>query len=398
MPLSLAETIDADQAYGHDAAPRRPIYATPYQWRDPETLPRRPWIYGRQLLRGSVFLIVAPGATGKSALVTGMAMALCSGRPLLGAEVWDGPKKVWLWNLEDSLNDLAFSIQAAALHWDLTPADLDGRLYVDSGLDGAGLKLARQDRDGARIAEEASAAIIAEIQSRQIDVLVIDPFISSHGLSENDNAAIDSVAKEWSRIASVTGCAVILIHHARKTGGEVVTAESSRGASSLVDAARGGLALNTMTEAEADKYGIERDRRRRYFRADDAKPNRAPAGSGQWFELVSVHLENGPDGGDSVGVATAWSTPDPFDDVTTDHLRLAQGLIADGNWRESIQSPEWAGKVVADVLNLDLDDKAQKAKAANILRTWIKSGSLVVSRETDGKGNPRPFIRVGSTA
>ena len=44
-----------------EAEPDAAIVATPYAWRDPSTLPRRPWLYGRQLLRGSVFLLVAPG-------------------------------------------------------------------------------------------------------------------------------------------------------------------------------------------------------------------------------------------------------------------------------------------------------------------------------------------------
>lgn len=392
MPLSLDETDNVV------ALPQRPIKATPYQWRNPERLPRRPWLYGRQLLRGSVFLVVAPGATGKSALMTGMGMALCTGRPLLGAEVWGGAKRVWMWNLEDGLNDLAFSIQGAALHWGLEPADLDGRLFVDSGLDGACLKLAVQDGKGARINVEASGAIVAELASRKIDVLIIDPFISSHGLAENDNAAIDLVAKEWSRIASQAGCAVILVHHARKTGGEAVTAESSRGASSLVDAARGGLALNTMSESEADKFGIDRTDRRRYFRADDAKPNRAPPGSGQWFHLVSVDLENGPNGGDSVGVATPWSPPDPFDDVTVEHLRETQRRLAAGTWGENAQASDWAGKVVADVVGLDPDDKADKAKASSILKTWIRNKSLIVIHEKNSNGRDRPVVKIGSLA
>lgn len=370
------------------------IVATPYAWRDPATLPRRPWLYGRQLLRGSVFLLVAPGGTGKSALTTGMALALCTGRPLLGAEVWGGPKRAWLWNLEDAMADLSFSIQAAALHWGVKSADLDGRLFVDSGLDGAALKLAVQDRNGPRIDATASAAIVDEMLRRKIDVLVIDPFISSHGLAENDNAAIDLVAKEWSRIASQAGCAVVLVHHSKKMAGETVTAESSRGASALVDASRGGLALNTMTDQEADRYGIDRDKRRQFFRADNAKANRAPAGVGEWFELVSVHLDNGPDGGDSVGVATRWSPPDPFDDVTADHLDQVERLIAAGDYRESIQSPDWAGNAVADVLGLDLSDPADKAKAASILKTWIRNKALIVARETDGKGKSRPMVRV----
>lgn len=381
--------------------PVKPVSASPYLWRDPASLPRRPWVYGRQLIRGCVFLVLAPGGTGKSALTTGMAMALCTGRPLLGHDVWDGPKRVWLWNLEDSLNDMAFSIQAAALHWNLSPDDLSGRMFVDSGIEGSGLRLARMERDGPVIDRDASAAIESEIIARGIDVLFVDPFISSHGLPENDNAAIDLVAKEWARIATAANCAIVLVHHCGKpkSPGEAVTANSSRGASSLVDAARGGLALNTMTDAEADSFGIDRGDRRRFFRADSAKSNRSPAGAGQWFELVSVHLDNGPNGGDSVGVATPWSEPDPFDGITTHDLRLVQGKIADGDWKENAQARNWAGLVVAEVLDLDLNDRAAKAKVVSIIRTWIRNGALrVVDRQCPERREMKKFVVVGDLA
>ncbi|MDP3675254.1 MAG: AAA family ATPase [Novosphingobium sp.] len=375
------------------------ITASPYRWRDPATLPSRPWLYGRALLRGGPFVVIAPGATGKTSLKIGTALALVTGRPLLGIEVWDGPKRVWIWNLEDSLADLAFAIQGAALHWGLTEEDLADRLYVDSGIDGATLKLARPGRDGPQINAQVSEQIVAELKRRKIDVLMIDPFISSHGLNdENDNAAIDLVAKEWSRIASAAQCAVVLAHHARKSNGTEITAESARGASALVDAARGGWALNTMTKAEAESFGIPQDQRRRFFRADDAKPNRAPPGAGQWYEMVSSYLGNGDGGGDSVGVATPWNAPDPFDDVTTHHLRAVQAKIADGVWRENIQAGDWAGKVVAEVLCLDLDIKAEKKRAKLVLAKWIENGALRIDERPDRNGDPRKFVIVGGVA
>src|SRR3546814_13653426 len=123
---------------------------------------------------------------------------------------------------------------------------------------------------------------------------------------------MDMVAKQGGRIAKAANCSVVLVHHSKKLNGADVTMESSRGASSLGDAARGGLALNTMKPEEACIFGIAPDKRRQFFRADDAKPNRAPAGSGDWYEMVSSFLGNGTNGGDSVGVATPWAPPAPF--------------------------------------------------------------------------------------
>ena len=61
-------------------------------------------------------------------------------------------------------------------------------------------------------------------------MLVIDPFVSSHQASENDNGAIDLVAKEWARLADRCNCAIELVHHTRKTNGEDATTESGRAA------------------------------------------------------------------------------------------------------------------------------------------------------------------------
>lgn len=329
--------------------------------------------------------------------MTGVALALASGQGILNNTVWNGPQRCWLWNLEDSGEELARSIQAAALHWQFEEADLEGRLYVDSGLDGAVLRLAEHDqRSGCCIVRPVAEALQEELRTRQIDVLIVDPFVSSHAVPENDNGAIDAVAKEWARIAVDANCAICLVHHARKGNGADVDADSARGASALVAAARFALALNTMSKDEAERFGIEEEDRRTYFRADNAKSNRAPAGAAEWYRLHSVALGNGwLDGGDHLPVAVPWSPPNPFDDVTPQHIAKVQGLIADGEWRESPQSGSWAGHAVADVLGLNADNRTDKARIKSILREWIANGVLKVERRKDRNHEMRPFVIVG---
>ena len=53
-------------------------------------------------------------------------------------------------------------------------------------------------------------------QARQIDVVVIDPWVSSHKVPETNNEGIDLVVKEWARIADRRSCAVELYVHTRK--------------------------------------------------------------------------------------------------------------------------------------------------------------------------------------
>ena len=160
---------------------------------------------------------VAPGGLGKSSLIAAETLAQVSGKDLLGVT----PKerlRVWLWNLEDPQEETQRKIQAVAKHYGLTPEDIGNRLFVDSGRDQP-LVIATMTRDGAMIVRPVVDALVAEIIDKQIDVIVIDPFVSCHEVPENDNTAQDMVVKEWGRVAERGNCAVHLVDHTRKMGG-----------------------------------------------------------------------------------------------------------------------------------------------------------------------------------
>ena len=375
------------------------ITATPYAWRDPSSIPLRPWAYGRWFLRGTIACVVAPGGVGKSTMLAGTALALASGRPLLGKTVWDGPNRVWLWNLEDDMDELARSIQAAAKHYAVEPVEVEGRLFVDSGMEGSTLCTAVEDDSGFRLLLPVYDALTAELIRREIDVLVVDPFVSSHEAEENANTKIDKIAKAWGRVAKAANCVIVLVHHTSKAGAGEVTALSARGAVALINASRSTLVINRMEPEQAERLGIPQEDRRRYISVADDKANRAPAEKADWYKLVSVDLGNGPmDGhapGDSIGVVEPWKVPDPFDDVKPGHLLRIQQLIDAGEYRENAQSPEWAGLVVAQVLDLNADDKADKGRIKQLLSGWLKEGALATEERPDKKREMRKWIVVG---
>lgn len=374
------------------------VKATPYVWRPPETIPMREWLYGRLLVRKFLSATVAPGGVGKSRLVIAEALAQTSGKPLLGIKP-ERPLRVWHWNLEDPQDETARCIQGAALHFGLSAEDIGDRLFVDSGREQR-LVIATATRNGAVIVRPVVDGLIAEINVRNVDVVVIDPFVSCHEASENDNGAMDMIAKEWAAVADRGNCAVHLVHHTRKLSGTEteVTVESSRGAKALTDACRVVRAINRMSDKEAQDSGV--DSPRLYFRAYNDKANLAPpADKSDWFRIESVGLGNGPDGlGDSVGVVTPWEWPSAFGDVTTDDLFRVQKAIASGDWRQSPGAKGWAGSVVADVLGLDLGDPAAKAKVKTLLRTWIENRALKVVQRPDESRHDRPFIEVDQWA
>jgi AAA domain len=246
---------------------------------------------------------------------------------------------------------------------------------------------------GAEIAQPVVDQVIATTRANQIGLLIVDPFVASHRVTENDNPAIELVAATWARIANVTGCGVEVVHHCRKTGGAEITVEDGRGGSALLAKARSARVLNGMSEDEAARAGVEK--RRSFFRVDNGKANLSPAGEkADWRQLIGVEIGNG----DNVVAVTEWKWPDAFDGVTVSNLREVQEKIAAGRYRESPQSQDWAGNAIAAVLHLDLSDRAHKAKAANLLKTWIANGALRIVEANDEQRRPWKFIEVGTHA
>src|SRR5262249_15757776 len=143
-----------------------PISATPYVWRDPSTIPLRDWIYGRWFLRGTVACLVAPGGVGKTTLISGTALAMATGKSLLGKQVWGGPKRIWPWNLEDDLDELSRSIQAAGNHYGLSGEDVEGQLFVDSAMEGQGLCTAVETDGQFKLLAPVYEALTAELIAR----------------------------------------------------------------------------------------------------------------------------------------------------------------------------------------------------------------------------------------
>jgi hypothetical protein len=385
---------DFAEDIGWKASPK--LRLTPFQWKDPANLPIRQFLYGRHIVRKYVSALVAPGGVGKTSLVVTDAVAMASGRNLIGANPVR-PLRIWLWNGEDPRDELERRIAAACLHYELTKQDIRDRLFVDSGRE-MEIIMATQGAKGPDLAKPLEEDLINALRAASIDVLIVDPFVSSHRVNENDNMAIDLVAKSFGRIAEKANCAVELVHHVRKTNGAEITAEDGRGASALIAAARSVRVLNPMSKDEAAGAGVEVERRRFFFRSDIGKANLAPGEKAVWFNLVSVSLENGPDGGDKVGVVTKWEWPNPLEGVTVATLRAVQAEVARSRWRENIQASDWVGIAVAKVLKLDPKDKAARKKISGLMKIWISNGMFVVVAGKDRNGEDRPYVEVGEPA
>lgn len=190
-----------------------PIRATPFVWRDPRTVPPRRWLYGRHYIRRYPTATIAPGGLGKTSLALVEALAMVTGKALLGVAV-PQPLRVWYWNGEDPLEEVERRVLAACLHHGIAPEDIGDRLFLDSGRD-TPIVIAARLGDGVTIMRPVVEAVTREVRERRIDLLIIDPFVSCHAVPENDNGAIDKITKTWGGVGEAGSCGVELVHHVR---------------------------------------------------------------------------------------------------------------------------------------------------------------------------------------
>jgi RecA-family ATPase len=232
---------------------RRKTLATPFEWIEPAKIPRRDCLYGGHYYRQFGSATIAASGVGKSSLVLVEAVVMASGKPLLGL----APKhrcRVWYWNGEDPKDELDRRVAAICKHYRLNKDDLEGWLFLDNR--DREIIITTRTRDGVQIAQPVVSELINTIEHCKLDVVMIDPFVASHRVTENANDEIERVAKQWTWIAQQTDSSVDMVHHPRKTGGQEVTVEDGRGASALLAAVRSARVLNVMTKGEATKAGV----------------------------------------------------------------------------------------------------------------------------------------------
>ena len=398
-PKEVSPIGDIEPA--NDNTPLSPITATAFKWIDPKTLPRREFAYGSHFIRKYVSVTVSPGGLGKTSSSIAEALAMVSGRALLGTKP---PKRLrtWIFNAEDPRDEMERRIMAACIHYKLKPADLEGHLFLDSGREQELCVAIEDKKAGVRIQQPIVEAVVEQIERNGIDVMIVDPFVSTHGVNENDNGAIDKVAKLWAQIADYTNCSIDIVHHLRKVADREATVEDARGAVSLIGAARSVRVLNRMSPEQAGEAGIPPDERFSHFSVTYGKSNLTPLSSKlDWRRLHGVPLGNGrgltkPQ--DFAPVVTEWRWPsaeEAIGDVTVDQMSQIITRVRNADCKLHPQAENWVGREVAYVLGLDVALKPDAARVKRLVKAWIEDGTfVVVNRRCPIKRENKDFVEV----
>src|SRR5581483_5803980 len=255
-----------------------PIEATVFVWVKPEDIPPRPWLYAHHYMRGMVSATAGIGGAGKTSLLMVEALSLACGRDLFnrGEPLAVGALPVWLHN-EDPLDELTRRIAAVCLHFHLSPEDFGDRLHVTSARS-TRIMIAKELEGGGKVLvpTDHGRQIVEEIRKHEICAFFVDPFVSVHRVSENDNVMVDAVMTILRTIAEATHAAIELAHHFRKLNGQEPSADDVRGASSIVGACRSVRVVAQMTSDEAEAMEIQPEERKSYLWLQNAKANMTP--------------------------------------------------------------------------------------------------------------------------
>lgn len=377
---------------------RGPLLFQPAAMPDPSTIPPREWLYGTQLLRGFVTVLVSPGGTGKSAYAMAAAVDIACGMGFLGIHIHGRTPTIVL-NLEDPMVELNRRLAGIMLRHGIERYQLEDFFFLHSG-DDRQVTIAQHAADGFTVLYPDEEAITEQIQEHHIGLLVVDPYAESHDLQENSNPDMVKAAAAWRRIARATNCAILLVHHVRK--GIIDSIDAARGAKALTDSARAGLIMAAMSAEEAEQFGINEEDRQRYVRLDDAKMNLAPkAGKAKWFRLEQVALPNGTEdypNGDNVAAITPWAPPDAMAAMPTTQLNEALDIIAEppAGWlyaphKRGRDNQRWAGQVLVDL-------GMTEAQAQEMIKAWLKTGLLYPDTyRDDAQRKMRTGVRVDAT-
>ncbi len=253
---------------------------------------KREWVHGSDLMRGAVSMLSAPGARAKTTWLLTCALACASGRPLLGSHVFGGPLRVLYLSAEDSTDEIALRLRAAMQHHGLNNDDATGLHVI--GTDQWGLFLLRAERRGAPGLDPTGwAALIAELNHIQPDVLIIDPLINvMGGVDVSNNSAAALLIGQLAVLATQRRIAVMIAHHVAN-GRDPASAEAAMGAASFINLSRIALSIERLEEKKVGQIEVPSWKAKSIFRVSGTKQNySSPDADDRWFQISTVEIQN----------------------------------------------------------------------------------------------------------
>jgi len=354
---------------GEERAEAAPVlWVDEGEW-DPALIPKRPWAVPSYLMHGSVSVLSGQGAGGKSSLVVAWTISAATGVDV-GEFKPSKPMICVNYNTEDDQDEQRRRYSAALAQVGKAPKDI-ARRVMRCGPSTIGTLFERDAATGRVVPTKAMQALEFLCEQSGADILICDPLAELHNAEENDNTAMRAVIAAFRGLAQRLNIAVMILHHDRKGTNAPGDMDRMRGASSITGAVRVMLTLTTMSQEEAEKFGIPADQRRRHFRIDGAKSNYAPAQDAEWWRLDGDEIANG----ETVAAAMPWAPPGAFEGIS-----LSTCVAVLEAMQRGINGAPFGcqGKARGELFTMLADEpfNIPKAQASALIAAWLKNGAL----------------------
>lgn len=240
-------------------------------------------------LAGTVGILTAPGATGKSFFVMELAIDIATGADILGLRPKIGGVTYLV--LEDAMPVLEHRVHDIGQYVAQEYRDRLDNLQVLAGV-------------GTRVDVEAEADWFIEHCAGQ-RLIIVDTLSRAHSYEENSNTEMSRLLVTLDRIAVKSGAAVLLLHHVAKHA-DGADQHAARGASAITDNARWAGFVETLGEKQVGRYRsegqpIDPAKAWQYLRFNESKVNHGPSRGDHWYKreadtgvLLPVDMERIP--------------------------------------------------------------------------------------------------------
>ncbi|MCK5133524.1 MAG: AAA family ATPase [Candidatus Sabulitectum sp.] len=354
--------------------------------RDLQSIPPRPWLIPRLLMRRAITLLPAAGSSGKSTLALVLAAHLAVGKSM-GKYVVKAPTKTVIYNAEDDLDEQSRRLYAVCQAYKFDYPKVRAQVMLLTN-DHVALNLAFVTQRQTVANEPHVKALIHLASDPEVGLLILDPLVEVHDCDEQGNSEMRFVMATLRRIAREANVAMLVPHHISKPsgGGGVSRAGSpdvARGAGAIVNSARIVVTLFTATDKDREEFGIPEEAKGSYVRLDDAKLNMSLADANStWFKKEGVKLYNG----DEVGVLALHnmhSNEDTQKRFMSDVLALA--LVSESSATIGMRRAVLALQS-EDPLYDRMTEPAVRAKIERAFRAGYATphGRVVCKRVTEG--------------
>ncbi|WP_165929252.1 AAA family ATPase [Shimia isoporae] len=359
------------------------------------------WVYKDFMARGRTSLTVAAPKVGKSLLAMHEAVDMATGGKVFNEQI--EPMRVLYLNAEDTDDMLWARLAAICKLHNISLADMEGRLVLQSGVEFPEFFLLGFDEQTRQTVPnpEVIKALTKAVDHLDLDAIIIDPLQDlSH--ADETNEAFRTLGQMLRLFASTKDVAIHIIHHTRKVGvGLTPSIDDARGGSALRGTCRFNRVLVGMDKNEGVKAQV--DDHRFFFRIGEVEATMAPPSStaNQWFEKTAVETPNG----EWVGAIRQWQWPDQFEGVTVDMAMKVRKAVAEADppYRKNHQAKNWVGNAVMQICGFaplpdDTENilKAKKARATALVNKWLLTGVLKETTQKDPRsGKEHPIIVAG---